>query len=373
MKKFQTSLVVTVAAGAIAGAIFVSCLRPPSARPGAGNVAVAPPATSEAKTSVARTVPGLPTSYAWMSSAPVIVPHSDAKHDLVAVKDPTVIRFNGLWHVYASSVGRGGIYGMVYTSFADWADAPNAPMYTMDKTPGFNTYVAAPQLFYFEPQKLWYLVFQSGPPMFSTNANPGDPKKWTSPQSLYPKTPTVIEENGGWLDFWVICDAKDCHLFFSNDHGRWYKSKTSIEKFPRGFGEPVVAMEDAEAGRLFEACNVYKIKGQNQYLALVEAFDKTSDHRRYFRSWTADSLEGPWIGLHNDGASPFAGKQNVTFQGEPWSDDISHGEMIRAGYDQTMEIDGAKPLQFLYQGFLPGSDTSDYNGIPWRLGLLTLK
>jgi endo-1,4-beta-xylanase len=373
MKKLPMSLVVPVAAAAFVGAIFASCLRPPSARPGTGNVSAAPAPPPVAKASLTRMVPGLPASYAWTSSAPVLVPHSDAKHDLVAVKDPTIVRFKDRWHVYASSVGRGGIYGMVYTSFADWAEAPSAPLYTMDKTPGFNTYVAAPQLFYFEPQKLWYLVFQSGPPMFSTNSDPGDPQKWAAPQSFFAKTPTVVEKNGGWLDFWVICDAKDCHLFFSNDHGRWYKSKTSIDKFPRGFAEPVVVLEDAEAGRLFEACNVYKIKGQNQYLALVEAFDKTSDHRRYFRSWTADSLEGPWTVLHGDGASPFAGKQNVTFQGEPWSDDISHGEMIRAGDDQRMEIDGGKPLQFLYQGFQTGSDTSDYNGIPWRLGLLTLK
>ena len=100
-------------------------------------------------------------------------------------------------------------------------------------------------------------------------------------------------------------------------------------------------MQDAEAGRLFEACNVYKINGSNKYLALIEAFDKTSDYRRYFRSWTADSLEGPWTVLHDDATSPFAGKLNVSFDGAAWTDDISHGEMIRAGYDETMAIDGA--------------------------------
>jgi hypothetical protein len=66
------------------------------------------------------------------------------------------------------------------------------------------------------------------------------------------------------------------------------------------------------------------------------------------------------------------GKENVIFEGAPWSDDISHGELIRAGYDQTMVIDGGKFL-YLYQGFAPGTNTSDYNGIPWQLGLLTSK
>ena len=167
-------------------------------------------------------------------------------------------------------------------------------------------------------------------------------------------------------------DSQFCHLSFSNDHGRWYKSKTPIEKFPRGFDEPVVAMQDATAGRLFEACNVYKINGSRKYLALIEAFDNTSNYRRYFRSWTADSLEGPWTVLHDDASSPFAGTQNVAFDGTPWTDDISHGELIRAGYDETMAIDGTR-LQYLYQGFTPGTATSDYNAIPWRIGLLTLK
>jgi endo-1,4-beta-xylanase len=363
---------VLATAGAFSLALAVgACLRPPSQPPASGTVATAPVPVSASATPP-RPVAGLPAKLAWTSTDPLIVPRSDATHALVAVKDPTVVRFNDRWHVYASSVARGGVYGMVYTSFADWSEAPRAPFYTMDKTPGFNTYVAAPQLFYFTPQKKWYLVFQSGPPRFSTADDPGDPTQWTPPAAFFAKTPKGIEESGGWLDFWVICDAQSCHLFFSNDHGRWYKSKTSIDKFPYGFSEPVVVMEDAEAGRMFEACNVYKIAGTNTYLALIEAFDKTSNSRRYFRSWTADSLEGPWSAVHENGVFPFAGKQNVTFSGKAWTDDISHGELIRAGYDETMVIDGAK-LQFLYQAFDPAKNSSDYNAIPWQLGLLTAK
>jgi endo-1,4-beta-xylanase len=352
-------------------AALAGCLRPPAQSAPLAATAPAPaPLPEVAPKTVA--VPGLPSQIAWASTPPVIVPVADPKHELLAIKDPTIVRFNDRWHVYASSVAKGGIYGMVYLSFTDWAEAAKAPFYYMDQTPGFATYVAAPQLFYFTPQKRWYLVFQSGPPMFSTADDPGEPSKWSAPQPFYPRTPPKIDESGGWLDFWVICDSEYCHLFFSNDHGRWYKSKTAIDKFPRGFGEPVVVMEDPEAGRLFEACNVYKLGGTNKYLALIEAFDKTSSFKRYFRSWTADSLEGPWTALHEDGGAPFAGERNVTFAGGPWTRDISHGEMIRAGYDETMVIDGTK-LQYLYQGFDPAANTSDYNGIPWRLGLLTAK
>lgn len=317
-------------------------------------------------------VAGLPASFSWVSSSPLIVPRSDEKHDLVALKDPTVVRYNDRWHVYASSVSRAGAYNIVYVSFADWNDAPTASFYYMDRTPGFNGYVAAPQLFYFTPQKKWYLVFQSGPPTFSTADDPGDPTKWTEPALFFGKTPALVEKSGGWLDFWVICDSQFCHLFFSNDKGRWYKSRTPVAKFPYGFSDPVVVMQDPEAGRLFEACNVYKIKGTNRYLALIEAFDSSSKWRRYFRSWTADSLEGPWAPLQDSGNSSFAGEKNVSFVGARWSQDISHGEMIRAGYDETMVIDGTK-LQYLYQGFDPAESSSDYNKIPWKLGLLTSK
>lgn len=348
-------------------ATAVACLRPPA--PVAETAAPAAlPMAASAPSAIA--IPGLPARLAWTSSPPLIVPKSDAAHDLVAVKDPTVVRHNGRWHVYASSVARGGVYGMVYTSFADWKDAPAAPLYYMDQTRGFKTYVAAPQLFFFAPQKKWYLDYQSGPPMFSTADDPADPTKWTEPAPFFARTPAIVDKNGGWLDFWVICDAERCHLFFSNDHGRWYRSQTPLAKFPYGFSDPVVALEDAEAGRVFEASNVYKIDGANRYLALIEAFDRTSDHHRYFRSWTAERLEGPWTPVNDDAAAPFAGTRNVTFEGAPWTRDISHGEMIRAGIDQTMLIDGTK-LAYLYQGFDPSANTGDYNAIPWRLALLT--
>src|SRR6185503_4897419 len=168
------------AIGVVFAVAVLSCLTPPgylSPPPAtvSGQVSESPPSTPPSRPRpVPAPVPGLPSTFAWTSSAPLIVPAKvDAGHDLVAIKDPTVVRFNDRWHVYASSVARGGIYGMVYTSFADWNDAPKAPLYTMDKTRGFNTYVAAPQLFYFTPQKKWYLVFQSGPPMYATADDPG--------------------------------------------------------------------------------------------------------------------------------------------------------------------------------------------------------
>lgn len=314
----------------------------------------------------------LAPSVEWQASAPVISPRSDATHDLVAVKDPTVVRFGERWHVYASSVSKTGAYNMVYTSFADWSEAPSAAWYYMDQTPGFNTYVAAPQLFYFEPKNKWILLFQSGPPMYSMADTPDMPSSWTVPAPFFKSTPAIITANGGgWLDYWVICNSASCYLFFSDNHGRWYSSKTSIDQFPLGFAEPVVVMQNNNHGRLFEASNVYKVKGLEKYVALIEAFDQTSNNRRYFRSWVADGLEGPWLPWQASGSFPFAGERNATFESGAWSHDISHGEMIRDGYDQTLTVEPCS-MRFLFQGADPMAQTGgDYNKIPWQLGLLT--
>ena len=79
---------------------------------------------------------------------------------------------------------------------------------------------------------------------------------------------------------------------------------------------------------MFEASNVYKVQGSNQYLLLVEAIG--SDGRRC---------------------------------------GISHGEMIRAGYDQTLTIPACR-LQYLYQGMNPNAGGA-CNLLPWRLCPLT--
>ena len=169
----------------------------------------------------------------------------------------------------------------------------------------------------------------------------------------------------------MICDDASCHLFFSDNHGRWFHSKTPIDQFPNGFGDPVVVLQDSNAGRVFEASNVYKINGTNQYLAIIEAFDQTSDNHRYFRSWIADSLDGPWLPWQASGAFPFAGERNVSFAGGAWTHDISHGEAIRAGYDETLALDPCH-LRYVFQGADPNANTGgDYNKIPWQLGVLT--
>jgi hypothetical protein len=65
--------------------------------------------------------------------------------------------------------------------------------------------------------------------------------------------------------------------------------------------------------------------------------------------------------------------QNVQQTGVQWTDSISHGELIRAGYDQRLEVDPEK-LRFVFQGAADRDTTGkQYGEIPWRLGILELR
>lgn len=61
---------------------------------------------------------------------------------------------------------------------------------------------------------------------------------------------------------------------------------------------------------------------------------------------------------------------NVTQPGKRWTDSISHGELIRSGYDEELTVNPMN-LTFLFQGVSEGErQGKSYGEIPWRLGLL---
>ena len=313
----------------------------------------------------------LPSAYQWTSGDILLSPKPDATHDLIAVKDPTVVRYAGQWLVYATTVDRTGHWGLQATVFRDWKDAPNAVPYQLDQSAIGAGYRAAPQLFYFQPGNLWYLVFQcEGGACYSTTTDPTKPATWSETKYFFSAMPDIIRDNkgrGSWLDMWTICDEVNCYLFSSDNNGHLYRSQTTVQNFPNGFGDTVIALDSPNSKfRLWEASNVYKIRGSDTYLLLVEA----SSNARYFRAWTSNRLDGRWTPLAGSELNPFAGEHNVTFAGTPWSRSVSHGEMIRDGYDQRLIIP-PHDFQFLYQGLDPAASTIPYTYQPWRIGLIT--
>jgi hypothetical protein len=306
--------------------------------------------------------------FEWRSSAPLIAPSAQGEHAYSGLKDPSIVYFNGEYHVFMTTAGADG-WNMAYTHFKDWSDAPSASLVSLKQSGIGPGYRAAPQVFYFAPQKLWYMVYQSGPPVYSTTANIEDPMSWSAPKPFFSEAPAIVQASGqaAWLDFWVICDDDNCYLFNTGDNGNLYRSKTPISQFPEGFSDTKIVMTGPRDD-IFEASMHYKVAGTNTYLTLVEAI---SPRGRYFRSWISDGLDGPWRPLADSVSRSFAGSDNVVFDGPAWSEGVSHGELVRSGHDQTLTVDPCKPLRFLYQGLQAHAPGTEYIRLPYRLALLT--
>lgn len=329
------------------------------------------PTTTSGGTPTTTTGTGtLSGTFAWSSSAQLISPKPDAAHAVVSVKDPTVVRYDDQWLVYFTVYSPGGGWNLAMTKFGDWSEASTAPMYFLDTSPIGGGYRAAPHLFYFAPKQLWYLVYQTGLPSYSTSTNPADPTSWSAPRNFMDSVPPVVTQNigdGYWLDFFVACDDANCHLFSSDDNGHIYRAQTSVASFPSGWGSTVIALSGTRGTDIFEGSAHYKVQGQNLYLHVVEAWDDYG--RRYYRGWTSPRLSGPYTAMGPGSSNPFAHSTTTTWAESRWTNHISHGEVVRAGYDQRMEINPCN-LQFLYQGLAPNAG-GDYNLLPYRLGLLT--
>jgi len=303
----------------------------------------------------------------WEYSPPLIAPEKRDADPSRAQKDPTLVYHGGRWHVFMT-VKLPGRSAIEYCSFERWRDADSSERTILKISD--SDYYCAPQVFYFTPHKKWYLVYQMGVPgakkmwvAHSTTDDIDDPNSWTQARPILDGGPNDPRTVGG-LDYWIICDDQRAYLFLTSLNGKMWRLWTRLEDFPRGFDHCTLALE----AKIFEASHTYKIKGQGQYVTVIE-----ENGRRYYKAYVADRLDGEWKPLADRAERPFAGWTNIRPAPgvEPWTDNISHGELVRDGIDQTLVIDPGE-LRFVFQGMLDRDKArKGYGQFQWRIGMLT--
>ena len=119
----------------------------------------------------------------WEYSGPLIAPEKRAGELSRAQKDPTLVFHDGKWHVFMT-VKLPGRSAIEYCWFEKWEEADRSQRTILRVSN--SDYYCAPQVFYFTPQKKWYLIYQMRVPgvnkmwvAYSTTSDIADPDSWT--------------------------------------------------------------------------------------------------------------------------------------------------------------------------------------------------
>ena len=329
----------------------------------------------------------------WTVGAPVLTHGATDAFDGVAVKDPSIVFYGGVWHLFYTAksshpVPDGKRAFGITTGYvcAPTLEGLNAAR-RYDLKTVIGEAIIAPEVFFFAPQGKWYLIghrlapgSRRPEPVYLTNPDIGNVRGWSTARRLE----TGETGDGLRIDFWVICDDAKAHLFYSDQSGAVLRRECPLVAFPDGFArsrETVAVTVRGSDGRGrwrgFEAAHVYRVKKTGQYLMLLECgYEETGRlrlvdaRRRFLVAWVADRLEGPWRRAEK-GANEFfacAAALRAADGGRPAYTQVSHPELIRCGYDQRLEIEDLR-ITMLMQS-LDGATVSDgysYDALPWEL------
>ncbi|MBP2629615.1 MAG: hypothetical protein H6Q70_243 [Firmicutes bacterium] len=90
-------------------------------------------------------------------------------------------------------------------------------------------------------------------------------------------------------------------------------------------------------------------------------------------TWNVDARcffrESGVSGAFDQVADKWASQHNLKFNADHWTDNVSHGELLRAGTNQKLEISNINRVDFLIQGVVNGN-YGDYVKTPWDLGVI---
>jgi hypothetical protein len=282
---------------------------------------------------------------------PILFRSKAEPFDHFAVKDPTIVFSGGRYHMFYTGANASGGWQMLYSTATTLEGFRTAPHVFLNRIS--ESYFAAPEVFFFEPHGLWYLVYQDGTfgAAYATTPNIADPNSWSGPKSF------GVSGNLGW-DFYVICDTAMCYMYNSPSDGsrRIFLRTTTLNNFPNGWSASTISLTDT-----FEGVNVYRSRADGQYYLVVE--DLLDN--RYYELWTSSSAGGPWSRV----SEKWAWRGNLVFNGANWTNNVSHGDILRAGVNQRLEIDDINRVDFLIQGTTQLS-CCPYQQIPWDLGII---
>jgi hypothetical protein len=303
--------------------------------------------------------------FAWTTGRAVVKPVKAGGEEWISVKDPSIVRYGDRWHLFCTVRGQKRSHAVVYLAFDEFNNADKAKQHVLSCHEG---YFCAPQVFYFSPHKRWYLICQASDESwqpkyqaaYSTTTDISAPDSWAKLKPL-----GAQQANGkSGLDFWIICDDTRAHLFFTTLDGCMWREETALEKFPQGWSAPSLSIQ----ADIFEAGHIYRLTNEKLYLTVVEA--QGGHGWRYFKAYLAESLDGKWRPLAAERDNSFASMKNVHQKEGRLTDSISHGELLRSGYDQRLEVN-AEEMRFLFQGVMDRErEGKNYGQIPWRLGIL---
>ena len=110
----------------------------------------------------------------------------------------------------------------------------------------------------------------------------------------------------------------------------------------------------------FEGSEVYQSLADGKYYMLVE----NMKDGRYYALWSSSGAGGPWTKV----AEKWVWRGNMVYNADKWTTNVSHGELIRAGYNQKLEINDINRVDFLIQGTT--SLSGEYQQIIWDLGVI---